>query len=309
MPIFSVRHITEYRYRKPVRFGEHRLMFRPRDSYDQRLLESTLAVEPEPAGIRWMHDVSGNCVAIVRISRKSTLLRFETNIRLDHTADAIEFKIEDQALTYPFTYAPEETGDLAPTIVRHYPDQQDAIGRWAKQFVKPLGPTDTGHLLMTMCYAIRESFVYGRRSEPGTQPPLVTLDTRKGTCRDFALLMMEAARSLGLAARFVSGYVYVPDRDGSLTRGGGSTHAWCQIYLPGAGWVEFDPTNGIVGNRDLIRVAVARDPSQAIPLSGSYSGHASDFDDMTVQVNVTTQGHGKKMQANERPGMERSAVR
>jgi transglutaminase-like putative cysteine protease len=308
MPIFSVRHITEYRYRKPVKFGEHRLMFRPRDSYDQRLLEATLTVDPEPAAVRWMHDVFGNCVAIVRISRKSQLLRFETNIRLDHTADAIEFKIEDQALTYPFIYDQEEMSDLEPTIVRHYPDQHDEVGRWAQQFLKPGGPTDTGRLLMTMCYAIRESFIYARRSEQGTQPPLATLTTRKGTCRDFALLMMEAARSLGLAARFVSGYVYVPDRDGSTTRGGGSTHAWCQIYLPGAGWVEFDPTNGIVGNRDLIRVAVARDPSQAVPLSGSYSGRAADFSDMMVQVNVTTRDDDEKMQGNNLLGMERQGA-
>jgi transglutaminase-like putative cysteine protease len=308
MPIFSVRHLTEYRYKKPVRFGEHRLLFRPRDSYDQRLLEATLVVEPEPANIRWMHDVFGNCVAIIRISRKSPVLRFETEIRLDHTSDPIEFKIEDQARTYPFVYDREEMSDLKPTMKRHYPDKGDEIGRWARQFLRPGTSTDTGRLLMTMCYAIRESFVYARRSEQGTQPPLTTLQTRKGTCRDFALLMMEAARSLGLAARFVSGYVYVPDRDGSTIRGGGSTHAWCQIYLPGAGWVEFDPTNGIVGNRDLIRVAVARDPSQAVPLSGSYSGRAADFDDMTVQVNVTTQADDGKMQDNEPAGVERSAA-
>ena len=142
---------------------------------------------------------------------------------------------------------------------------------------------------MTLCFAIHESFVYTRRLEPGTQPPRLTLQLRRGTCRDFALLMMEAVRSLGFAARFVTGYVYVPSRDGSETRGGGSTHAWCQVYLPGAGWVEFDPTNGIVGNRDLIRVAVARDPRQAMPLTGSYHGKAADFESMTVQVNVTTE--------------------
>jgi transglutaminase-like putative cysteine protease len=142
---------------------------------------------------------------------------------------------------------------------------------------------------MTLCFAIHESFAYSRRQEPGTQPPRLTLALRRGTCRDFALLMMEAVRSLGFAARFVTGYVYVPSRDGSDTRGGGSTHAWCQVYLPGAGWVEFDPTNGIVGNRDLIRVAVARDPSQAVPLSGSFLGRAADYAGMSVQVNVTTE--------------------
>ena len=142
---------------------------------------------------------------------------------------------------------------------------------------------------MTLCYAIHESFVYSRRVESGTQTPIMTLENRRGTCRDFALFMMEAVRSLGLAARFVSGYIYVPSRDGDTNLGGGATHAWCQVFLPGAGWVEFDPTNGIVGNRDLIRVAVARDPSQAIPLHGSYTGKASDANGMTVQVNVTSE--------------------
>jgi transglutaminase-like putative cysteine protease len=142
---------------------------------------------------------------------------------------------------------------------------------------------------MTLCYAIREGFAYSRRQEPGTQPPAFTLERRRGTCRDFALLKMEAVRALGFAARFVTGYVYVPDRDGAPNRGGGSTHAWCQVYLPGAGWVEFDPTNGIVGNRDLIRVAVARDPQQAVPLHGTYTGSGADYAGMTVQVNVTAE--------------------
>ena len=154
------------------------------------------------------------------------------------------------------------------------------------QFLSPGESTPTGKLLMTMTRAISESFSYLRRVERGTQDPATTLRLRRGTCRDFALLMMEAARSLGLAARFVSGYLYVPSRDGKEYLGGGSTHAWCQVYLPGAGWVEFDPTNGIIGNRDLIRVAVARDPGQAIPLSGSYVGHPDDELGMTVEVNV-----------------------
>lgn len=290
MTIFSVKHVTIYRYRRPVAFGEHRLMFRPRDSYDQRLLDVTLMVEPESSYVRWVHDVFGNCVALVGISRKASQLRFETRIRLDHTPQALmDLQIDEEAMTYPFKYDAEEVPDLARTMERHYPDSNDEVGRWARQFLNAGKPTDTGHLLMTLCYAIHESFGYARRLERGTQTPLETLTLRRGTCRDFALLMMEAARALGLAARFVTGYVYVPDRDGSAMRGGGSTHAWCQVYLPGAGWVEFDPTNGIVGNRDLIRVGVARDPRQAIPLTGSYSGASSDYEGMSVQVNVTTE--------------------
>ena len=290
MTIFSVRHITAYRYRKPVSFGQHRLMFRPRDSFDQRLLDASLIVDPQPSSVRWIHDVFGNCVALVDIERPAKEPRFETRIRLDHTPQvALDLQIDESALRYPFQYDRDEMPDLERTIERHYPDAQDEVGKWARQFVKVGQPTETGHMLMTLCFAIHESFAYARRMERGTQLPTETLKLRRGTCRDFALLMIEAARSLGLAARFVTGYVFVPDRDGSTTRGGGSTHAWCQVYLPGAGWVEFDPTNGIVGNRDLIRVGVARDPRQAIPLTGSYDGDAEDFEDMSVQVNVTTE--------------------
>lgn len=289
MTIFSVRHVTSYRYFREVEFGEHRIMFRPRDSFDQRLLEASLTVDPEPNWVRWIHDVFGNCVAIVDIAKPARELRFETWITLDHTPQvALDLQIDKSALSYPFQYDQEELSDLKPVMKRHYRDPGDEVGRWARQFTRIGQTTETGRLLMTLCYGIHESFRYYRRSEHGTQPPTETLRLRSGTCRDFALLMMEAARALGLAARFVTGYVYVPDRDGTTVLGGGSTHAWCQVYLPGAGWTEFDPTNGIVGNKDLIRVGVARDPKQAIPLSGSYDGEAADFDDMTVQVNVTT---------------------
>ncbi|QND68998.1 transglutaminase family protein [Mesorhizobium loti] len=288
MPIFSVRHSTVYRYSRPVRFGEHRLIFRPRDSFDQRLLDHAMSIDPEPKELRWIHDVFGNCVAVLDFKGAAKTLHFETAIRLDHTPQhAPDFRIDEAALSYPFSYESDEAADLSQTIMRHHPDEGDEIGKWARQFLSAGGQTETGTLLMTLCYAIHESFVYSRRTEPGTQPPLVTLHLRRGTCRDFALFMMEAVRSLGFAARFVTGYIYVPTRDKLEVRGGGSTHAWCQVYLPGAGWVEFDPTNGIVGNRELIRVAVARHPRQAIPLSGSYSGSASSFLGMDVEVKVT----------------------
>ncbi len=288
MPLFNVRHVTTYQYRRPVRFGEHRLLFRPRDSYDQTLLSAELSADPAPTRLRWIHDVFGNCVAIVTFDAPAAELRFESLIRLDHTTRAeLAFDTDPSALRYPFSYSPEELPDLASTMRPHYPD--DRVSRWAKQFVRADGRTETGHLLMTMCYAIHEGFAYARRQERGTQSPARTLSLRRGTCRDFALLMMEALRALGFAARFVSGYVYVPDRDRDTIKGGGSTHAWCEVYLPGAGWIEFDPTNGIIGNRDLIRVAVARDPTQAIPLSGTYQGAAEDFLDMDVSVVVTTE--------------------
>jgi transglutaminase-like putative cysteine protease len=263
-------------------------MFRPRDSFDQKLMSSTLQVSPTQSEIRWSHDVFGNCVAEVAFSGTARELRFESNLVVDHSPDTTpDFTIDEDALSYPVRYAPEEAPDLASTIVPQYPEDAHEVHNWARQFVSASDHPKTAHVLMTMCYAIREAFAYQRRTEHGTQRPVVTLKSKRGSCRDFALLMMEAVRSLGFAARFVTGYLYVPTRGHTSNLGGGSTHAWCQVYLPGAGWVEFDPTNGIVGNRDLIRVAVARDPRQAIPLSGSYHGDRSDFLDMEVQVNVT----------------------
>ena len=143
---------------------------------------------------------------------------------------------------------------------------------------------------MTLCYAIHEGFAYSRRVEPGTQPPRLTLQLGRGTCRDFALLMMEAVRTLGLAARFVTGYVYVPDRDGADPCSAAARRMpGARSTCPAPAGSSSIPTNGIVGNHDLIRVAVARDPRQAVPLSGSYRGRATDFAGMSVQVNVTTE--------------------
>jgi transglutaminase-like putative cysteine protease len=288
MTLLPVKHVTTYAYGAPVRLGEHRMMLRPRDSNDQRLLDSTLDIAPRPQSVRWIHDVFDNCVAIADFTGTTRTLRVESNIALEHTPfEGPEVLLEDRARYYPFSYDGEEMPDLARSIERHYADPSGELDRWVHRFLRQGRPTETGTLLMTLTCAIKEGLSYERRAEKGTQSPLQTLASRRGSCRDFATLMVEAARALGLAARFVSGYLYVPDRDiGESCLGGGSTHAWCQIYLPGAGWVEFDPTNGIVGNRDLIRVAVAREARQAIPLHGSYFGDAAAADGMEVSVSV-----------------------
>jgi transglutaminase-like putative cysteine protease len=287
MTVLSVHHVTTYRYRRPVAFGQHRIMFRPRDSYDQKLMEATLSVTPQPKHVRWLHDPFGNCVAIAEFSERAEELRFESNIRLDHSfANVPDFQIEDYARTYPFSYRADEMPDLVPAIERQYSDPNQEVYRWVRHFLHNGKPTNTAKLLTTLNRAIKEGFTYERRYEPGTRDPALTLKLGRGSCRDLALLMIEAVRSLDLAARFVSGYLYVASRDGPQHVGGSSTHAWCQVYLPGAGWVEFDPTNGIVGNRDLIRVAVARDPSQAVPLSGTWRGSPSHYLGMEVDVKV-----------------------
>ena len=295
MTILRVNHTTTYSYKEPVGFGEHRILFRPRDSHDQRLLQSRIAISPEPSELFWVHDPFGNSVAVASFDRQSDKLKFETDIIVDQTPQfRLHYRAERHARTWPFEYDEEDLPDLLSSIARQYPNDDGATEAWARRFIQTSGPTHTALMLEAMTVAIRDNFKYARRTNPGTQTPAMTLDSLSGTCRDFALLMMEAARSLGFAARFVTGYLYVPSRDGSQLVGGGATHAWAQIYLPGAGWVEFDPTNGIIGNRDLIRVGVARDPRQAIPLWGTHSGGRNVSLGMTVQVNVTSVDAGAK---------------
>ncbi len=238
MPILTVNHVTTYAYSRPVGLGEHRMMLRPRDSYDQRLLSATLDIDPLPLRLTWLHDVFDNCVTLATFTGQTRRLRFESNITLDHTPfNGPEFLLEERARFYPFSYSAEEMPDLARSVERHYLDPSSELDRWVRRFIHQGRPTETGALLMTLTYAIKEGFSYERRTEGGAQTPLQTLERRRGSCRDFAVLMMEAARTLGLAARFVSGYIYVPQRDsGASYLGGGSTHAWCQVYLPGAGW-------------------------------------------------------------------------
>ena len=260
-------------------------MVRPRESYDQRLLKSTLLIDPQPCEVRWLQDVFGNAVAIATFDRRAKHLSFDSRTYLEHTpADVQHVDIEDYAQTYPFTYSAEDMPDLLRSIERQHPDPLRQIDRWARRFLDD-GVTDTLMLLSSMTAAIKREFTYVSRAEKGTQTPIETLTRRKGTCRDYAMLMIEAVRALGFAARFVSGYVYDPaGTDGRV--GGGSTHAWVRVYLPGSGWVEFDPTNGTIGNAGLIRVAIARDIYQAVPISGTWGGFPGSFVDMAVQVEV-----------------------
>lgn len=292
MPLLQLKHTTTYRYSQPVNFGEHRLMVRPRESYDQHLLEHTLDIDPEPSELRWLQDVFGNSVAIATFGRRALRLHIESSARLVHQPhELVDLHIEDYARSYPFTYASEEMPDLLRSIERQHLDPRRRIDNWARRFVNAGGQTDTLGMLTEMTHAIKREFTYLPRHQKGTQTPIETLARGKGTCRDYAMLMIEAVRALGLAARFVSGYLYNPlgqfkSESGRRLTGGGNTHAWVRVYLPGSGWVEFDPTNAIVGTRGLIRVAVARDIYQAVPISGTWSGFPGSFEGMDVSVNA-----------------------
>lgn len=289
MQKLSVRHVTTYRYAQPVQFGEHRLMLRPRDSHDLRLLDATLTIQPE-ADLRWMHDVFGNSVAVAEFSSSADVLSIESTILIERYAPMMwGFPIEPFAQTLPFSYPASEVPDLGRTIERHYRDPERKVSEWTRRFLNSgIGTTNTEDFLLKVTAAIREEFTYTQRYTPGVQTPTETLELMSGSCRDYALFMMEAVRSVGLAARFVSGYLYDPAIDGGASDvvGSGSTHAWVEVYLPGAGWLEFDPTNGSYGAHNLVRIAVAREPSQALPISGSFTGGPSDFEEMVIDVSV-----------------------
>jgi transglutaminase-like putative cysteine protease len=288
MPILTIKHLTTYYYRRPVAFGEHRMMLRPRDDRDQTVLKSELKISPEPSHLSWTQDVFGNHVATARFANRAAELRFESGIRLDHApAGFREADIEDFARTYPFAYGAEERAGLAPFVVP--PSSCAQLDHWAASFLRPDGSADTRNLLVDVTEAIHRTFRHVTRHEKGIQDPTQTLQHMSGSCRDFAMLMIAALRSLGIATRFVSGYLHLAgDEDDVVT--GGNTHAWVQVYLPGPGWVDFDPSSGVAGNQDLVRVAVAHEPREAIPLQGTWIGTASDHLAMKVAVKVAAEG-------------------
>ncbi len=290
MSFLTVRHTTVYRYGEPVGLGEHRMMFRPRESHDLRLIRTSLNITPQPAHLRWLHDPFDNSVAVATFEGSTSELRFESVVTLEHFENSVpEYPLEEYARTYPFRYSDEDFPNLVRALAPHYPGGENVL-KWALQFLDPSDTSRTMTMLRAMTAGIREQFIYNRRVEKGVQTPEETLRTRKGSCRDFAVLMIEAARSLGVAARFVSGYIFTPNSSGLA--GGGATHAWMQAYLPGAGWIDFDPTNSIVGNRNLIRVAVAWAPEHVLPLWGTYAGSPEAFLGMDVTVSVTEAAAG-----------------
>lgn len=285
--LLKVKHSTVYRYRRPVDLSPHRLMLRPRDSHALRLVDTGLTLSP-PANVQWSLDVFGNSIAVATFSGPASELRIDSTLVVEQFPNAEPtFQIDDHAASYPFAYSPDDRIDLGGLLIPHYYDPDGRLAEWARGFVR--GPrTGTLAMLTDLNAGISQHFNYQSRDEEGTQGPLETLERGWGACRDFAVLLVDAARWLGFGARLVSGYL-----DNSRNSGGsydcGATHAWADIYLPGAGWTTFDPTNAIVGEEGLIRVAVGREINQIIPVSGSYTGVPDDFLGMTVTVDVRPQ--------------------
>jgi transglutaminase-like putative cysteine protease len=287
MTTLNVRHTTVYRYRRSVRFGDHRLMLRPRDSHDLRLIRTNLNFLPA-ASVRWIHDVFGNSIAIASFAESAAELRIESKLQLEtYVVERPRSEIAPEAASYPFIYSADDRVGLGRMLEPHHPDPADRLGAWARAFIRG-SRTDTQALLADLNAGVKASISYQSRETEGTQTPVETVDRGWGSCRDLAMLLIEAARCLGFGARVVTGYLYNPSADGGDTAvtGVGATHVWADIYLPGAGWISCDPTNGTVNSANLIRVAVTRDINQAVPIAGSFVGGSDDYLGMTVNVAV-----------------------
>jgi transglutaminase-like putative cysteine protease len=283
MNLRNIRHRTTYRYREPVRLGPHRFMLRPREGHDLRLLSGKLDVTPA-ATLSWTNDIFGNAVATAQFAQATERLVIESLAVVELAAAPWPvFDIAPSAIRYPFNYSQDERIDLAALAESHYVDPSNWLAQWARGFVRGR-ETDTLALLKDLATGVFERISYQSREEEGTQSPLQTLERGWGSCRDLAVLFIEAARKLGFGARVISGYLCNPDRDAGDA---GSTHAWAEIFLPGAGWITFDPTNRGVGGFNLIPVAVGRIINQVMPISGIFQGATDAFQGMSVEVQIT----------------------
>ena len=277
----QISHLTEYRFPSPVTLLPHRLLLRPRENHNVRIESSVLDISPAHT-LQWKCDVLDNSVALVSFGKPSNWLRVGSNVVIQHYEEnPFDFLVDDYAVLHPFSYAEAERAELAAFLQPVYPSDRDALQRWLDGLGLPQ-PLETFALLDRMNREIAARFFYQMREEPGVQPPSVTLSGNSGSCRDFAALFIEACRLLGLASRFVSGYLFAP----ATEAGNASTHAWAEVYLPGAGWKGFDPTSGEVTGNKHIAVAVARHPEAVPPVAGSFVGPAGQQAVLNVAVQV-----------------------
>jgi transglutaminase-like putative cysteine protease len=260
-------------------------MLRPRESRDLRLISNQVTIAPA-ASVTWAQDVFGNAVATATFETMADHLVIDSFTELQLGAELWPvFDIAPSAISYPFLYTSDEWSDLGALAVQQYPDPTGRLMAWAYAFVRGK-PTDTLSLLKDLNAGVASWICYQSREAEGTQTPIETLNRGWGSCRDLAVLFVEAARCLGFGARIVSGYSYNPAANAIWPYDAGSTHAWAEVYAPGAGWITFDPTNRSVGGFNLIPVAVARDIRQAMPVAGSFVGASDAFEGMWVEVAV-----------------------
>ncbi|WP_184401751.1 transglutaminase family protein [Rhizobium sp. BK650] len=285
MPKLSIGHRTTYSYRSPVQLSPYRLLLRPRKGPELLLQRHQIAASPG-GRVSWTTDVFGNAVATMTFPEPTQQLEIVSRADVDVKSEAWPvFDIAAPAATYPFLYDDQDWKDLGALRDVQYPDASGELQQWVKGFVMG-NSADTLSLLKDLSAGVSNGVAYQARDTERTQPPLETISLRSGSCRDLATLFAESVRVLGLGARIVSGYLYDPARSLVGSSPGSSTHAWVEVFLPGAGWIAFDPTNRSMGSANLIPVAVARDITQLMSVSGTFIGPAGAFQSLDVAVDI-----------------------
>jgi transglutaminase-like putative cysteine protease len=295
--IIRIQHRTTYRYNAPIRLGTHRVMVRPREGHDLHIESSVLTIRPAPT-VHWMRDVNGNSIALVDFDedeRVAELMIYSELVLQHFDSDPFDFRVEPYALHFPFVYDPWALPELTAFTHTLFPRDSSRLREWLGQFWQPGKLVETVSLLNKLNRHIADTFVYRRRDEFGVQRPAETLEKGSGCCRDFATLFIEACRTWGLAARFVSGYMLCE----ATEAGHASTHAWAEVYLPGAGWKGFDSTSGTLAGSQHVAVAVSRHPEAATPISGSFVGPTTAF--LGIEVDVKLEQLDKPYQPPDQP--------
>jgi transglutaminase-like putative cysteine protease len=269
MKHLRIDHTTEYAFDTAVSLLPHRILVRPRGGHNLRIASSTLEISPA-ATVHWQRDALDNSVAVAAFSPSLVMsLRIVSSVVIEqYEGTPLDFTVEQYAVTYPFEYQAREARVLAPFRVATWPSDTVAVEQWLARLGLRNGPIETFVLLDRLNRALHGTFRYQAREEAGVQSPSRTLALGTGSCRDFAALFNESCRALGLASRFVSGYLHAP----GLLPQHGATHAWCEAYLPGAGWKGFDPTSGELTGSNHIPVAVAHHPEDVPPIAGAFVG-------------------------------------
>jgi len=278
----KIRHVTTYQYPNEVTFLPHKLLLRPREGHHVRIRTSLLRISPANQ-LRWHRDVNDNSVAVVTFKEPGDKLIFSSEVILENRDDTpLDFLIDVRAASFPFKYDTAESNDLLPLQSLAFPKDTEILLDWIKQFWQVGETIETYVLLENINQTIAKQIAYKVREEPGVQSPASTLQEKSGSCRDMATLFIEACRHLGLAARFISGYQYIK----GLPIDAGATHAWSEIYLPGAGWKGFDSTTGKLVDSSYIPIAVSTHPEAVPPISGAFSGFVKTPPLMDVTVDI-----------------------
>ena len=280
MQRYKILHRTYYNFPAEVRLQPHALRLRPREGHDLRIESSSLIISPQ-ASVRWQRDMEDNSIAIASFVSPARQLSIESEIIISQLNEGpLDFLVADYAVDFPFTYTPDEQFVLLPYMIMALPESISVLADLVAIIWQAGEPIQTVVLLQRLIAHINRSLSYTIREEPGVQTPQDTLSKQSGSCRDFAYLFMEITRSLGLASRFVSGYLNAEPSSTDF----GATHAWAEVYLPGVGWKGFDPTSGLIVGPNHIAVAVARLPDSVPPVAGSYIGPAGATLDVGVWV-------------------------